>query len=307
MFLMATCCVAQIYRLSIWNGRASPGSELMNLRYRNERAMSHSMASTSSSAAASHQGGGRTGIEGPGLTTAQRVLFGMGDVLVPYSWAKLNRRASQQEWLDRSDDMHGVAAWRVIRWLESVYKVGVLANLWVFLYEGKYRSLLERILGARLVYKQANMSRLVSFEYMNRQLVWQELSEFLLFLLPLINVARLKQFIMGVFPKLPIISGTSTTGELLEGWTVAKDNSGKTGHASSPTDADLQAAGPCPICGIQEILVPFVALPCRHVFCYYCLRGHTEADREYKCPIDGLKVTAMRRYAVHMAADLSDD
>lgn len=101
MFLMATCCVAQIYRLSIWNGRASPGSELMNLRYRNERAMSHSMASTSSSAAASHQGGGRTGIEGPGLTTAQRVLFGMGDVLVPYSWAKLNRRASQQEWLDR--------------------------------------------------------------------------------------------------------------------------------------------------------------------------------------------------------------
>lgn len=34
------------------------------------------------------------------------------------------------------------------------------------------------------------MSRLVSFEYLNRQLVWQELSEFMLFLLPLINVAK---------------------------------------------------------------------------------------------------------------------
>lgn len=34
------------------------------------------------------------------------------------------------------------------------------------------------------------MSRLVSFEYLNRQLVWQELSEFMLFLLPLINVTK---------------------------------------------------------------------------------------------------------------------
>jgi peroxin-2 len=36
------------------------------------------------------------------------------------------------------------------------------------------------------------MSRLVSFEYLNRQLVWQELSEFLLFLLPLVNVTKVR-------------------------------------------------------------------------------------------------------------------
>jgi len=52
------------------------------------------------------------------------------------------------------------------------------------------RTLVERVIGARLVYRQPNMSRLISFEYLNRQLVWQELSEFLLFLLPLINVAK---------------------------------------------------------------------------------------------------------------------
>jgi peroxin-2 len=52
------------------------------------------------------------------------------------------------------------------------------------------RSLLERLAGARLVYAQPVMSRLVSFEYLNRQLVWQELSELLLFLLPLLDLVR---------------------------------------------------------------------------------------------------------------------
>lgn len=49
-------------------------------------------------------------------------------------------------------------------------------NLMLFLRKGRYRNLLERLLGARLVYKEPNMSRVISFEYLNRQLVWQELS-----------------------------------------------------------------------------------------------------------------------------------
>jgi peroxin-2 len=56
----------------------------------------------------------------------------------------------------------------------------------------------ERLIGARLVYRQPSMSRLVSFEYLNRQLVWQELSEFMLFLLPLINVSKVS-LLLGVW------------------------------------------------------------------------------------------------------------
>ena len=57
---------------------------------------------------------------------------------------------------------------------------------------------MERLIGARLVYRQPSMSRLVSFEYLNRQLVWQELSEFMLFLLPLINVSKVS-LLLGVW------------------------------------------------------------------------------------------------------------
>ena len=65
-----------------------------------------------------------------------------------------------------------------------------------------HRSLLERVLGARLVYAKGSMARALSFEYLNRQLVWHELSELLLFLLPLLNVARLKSMVLSYLPHI---------------------------------------------------------------------------------------------------------
>ena len=69
-----------------------------------------------------------------------------------------------------------IAARRLISFTENVYSASSLVNLMMFLRFGQYRSLPERLLGARLVYTEPNMSRIVSFEYLNRQLVWQELS-----------------------------------------------------------------------------------------------------------------------------------
>lgn len=56
--------------------------------------------------------------------------------------------------------------------------------------------------------------------------------------------------------------------------------------------AELRPAGF--ISGVQEILNPFAALPCGHIFCYYCLRSRTEADRRFCCPQCGTRVEAVR-------------
>jgi peroxin-2 len=195
------------------------------------------------------------------------------------------------------------------------------------------------------------MSRLISFEYLNRQLVWQELSEFLLFLLPLINVAKVKRFILKLLPRVPLVAAGGSAGDSgssSSGFggsagrypTAAKDWSSSGGwqqqdnlqeqqlgqqdaeqqgpgskqqqkqqneaHLSSSSSSRQKSAdvlrpiGPCPICGSQEVLVPFVAYPCRHLFCYYCLRSHTEADQGFCCPVDGQRIDAMQRYAVHV-------
>ena len=62
------------------------------------------------------------------------------------------------------------------------------------------RSIIERVLSMRLVYQRANQARALSFEYLNRQLVWHELSELVLFLLPLINVEKIKRTVKQLLP-----------------------------------------------------------------------------------------------------------
>lgn len=42
----------------------------------------------------------------------------------------------------------------------------------------RYVSVLHRILGLRLIYRTTNMQRQLSFEFMNRQLVWHEFTVF---------------------------------------------------------------------------------------------------------------------------------
>eukprot|EP00879_Flechtneria_rotunda_P028166 GHRR01030248.1.p1 GENE.GHRR01030248.1~~GHRR01030248.1.p1 ORF type:complete len:225 (+),score=101.01 GHRR01030248.1:775-1449(+) len=169
-----------VYSLSIWRGQATPGSDLMNLRYRNDRAMNkaaavaaaqaqtvsaaaqQTAAASTAAVAAAGQGvssgqdqpaagtaveqvhppwlhGGRTGIEGPGLSQQQKLGYALGFVLMPYLWIRINRHAVHANWGQQLDDRLGSTLWRLLRGADAAHKLGMLLNLWVFLYEGKYR------------------------------------------------------------------------------------------------------------------------------------------------------------------------
>jgi peroxin-2 len=139
--------------------------DLMNLRYRDERR-----------AKILGRGGFKTGMEGPNLSVTQRLLYGVIFVGGRYAWSKFTRRANTSQWADEDEHTWRHRAWRSIGFAENAHSAASLMNLTLFLRHGRYRSLLERLLRARLVYKEPNMSRVISFEYLNRQLVWQELS-----------------------------------------------------------------------------------------------------------------------------------
>lgn len=58
--------------------------------------------------------------------------------------------------------------------MPGVLRNSMLSGAW-FILPNCRRSLLERLLRARLVYQQPSAARAISFEYLNRQLVWSEL------------------------------------------------------------------------------------------------------------------------------------
>ncbi|KAL2462663.1 Peroxisome biogenesis protein 2 [Forsythia ovata] len=239
-----------VWRFSIWVDKPTPGNALMNLRYRDERAVEVT-------------GKVRTGLEGPGLTIAQKIWYCAATVGGQYIWARLQSFSAFRRWGDTEQRSLARRAWFLIQRIEGFYKAASFGNLLVFLLTGRYRSLIERALQARLVYGSPNMNRAVSFEYMNRQLVWNEFSEMLLLLLPLLNSSSVKNFLRP----------------------FSKDKS-----SNSAGDEAL-----CPICQATPT-TPFLALPCQHRYCYYCLRTRCSGSLSFRCSRCNEPVVAMQRH-----------
>ncbi|KAK9804556.1 hypothetical protein WJX73_009687 [Symbiochloris irregularis] len=266
-----------IFRYSVWAGKPTPGTALMNLRYRNEASLqggkSAALADPTSAHAPMQQAGGRTGVEGPGLGRTQTLLYGMGMVLVRYIWTRADLLASKYQWGEQVDGPAWAAVlWKGMRWTETAFKLGSLLNFFVFLQQGRYRSLLERVLSIRLVYTRASMARALSFEYLNRQLVWHELSELLLFALPLLNIQAIKRLVSQCLPPRTLSRRPATV--------AASDAPGAGVESERSASAQgLQAASvqPCSFCNTAEVALPYSALPCQHRYCYFCLRSQTSA------------------------------
>ena len=138
----------------------------------------------------------------------------------------------------------------------------------------------------------------------------QELSELLLFVLPLIDVPKVRAIVAGMMPRLPSPASLLSTAVHAASRGIGdivgpsdheanispreSEESGLDGARDrSEDDADV---GPCPVCACAEILLPFQALPCSHVFCYYCIRANCEMDRAFACPKDGKRVQSIRRH-----------
>lgn len=245
-----------IFRLSIWSGGPLPGMNLMNLRFRDENNTIN-----------------KASCEGPALFRHQRVMYGLGAVALRYAWQRAGHALAASQLDSESESSWNRQLWKVYRAAESVHRITALANFIVFLRHGKYRSVLERLIGARLVYAQPSAPRILSFEYLNRQLVWHEISELLLFTLPLVNVSTVKRALKQYLPRLPMLSLDT----------------------NMHSQYQQRNANSCGVCGTTEILTPYLAQPCGHTFCYYCLRGHLQADSEYTCPHCLVPIESMKR------------
>ena len=173
---------ALVFYFTVWSHRPTPGMELMNLRYRDERPSSSSSSSSSSS-----KSKGRTGMEGAKLSVSQRLLYGTAFVGGRFAWSKLRRAMGAGRWADEPEGSWRRAASNAVNALEATYSTLALLNLFAFLNRGRYRTLTERALRTRLVYDEPHARRMVSYEYLNRQLVWREVSELALFVLPMVS------------------------------------------------------------------------------------------------------------------------
>lgn len=194
---------------------------------------------------------------------------------------------SEESWCEYPVNSWRYVMWRVCNMLEGIVSMIRVINFVLFLVDGKYKSVGDRIMRARLVYVDANATRNMSVEYLNRQLVWEGFAEFMMFFTPVLNADWATRW----------ISNTRLGRRLLmrsEG-----DDGGGRGVRKNGGGGGRVVKGRgrvCQICRVEPPVMPHYSLPCRHLFCYVCLATAVEDDPYMKCPQCGTPVHEMERY-----------
>ncbi|KAF1916653.1 Pex12 amino terminal region-domain-containing protein, partial [Ampelomyces quisqualis] len=259
-----------LFKLSIWDQNASYGAHLQGLRYTDARA---------------------TAPNRPPPKPWQKAAYGLVTIGGRYAWAKWEEYLlSSQDDYTRPESPQLRLLSALTERLTAFHDIASLASFLVFLVSGRYRTITDRLLRLRLTPTSHSTSRQVSFEYLNRQLVWHAFTEFLLFLLPLVGISRWRRILARTWRKLGVsflsLLGRSTpssedtdtdakSGELsfLPERTCAicyRDQ-----NPSSASEADLLAssAGGGGVVGsaATDITNPYQATPCACIYCFACL------------------------------------
>lgn len=187
----------------------------------------------------------------------------------------------------------------------DLFKILNLINFLLFLVNGRYPTIVHRLLKICLTPISGDLLRFngdsVNYEFQNRQLVWNVMTEFLVFILPLLQLSKLKRMASRLI-KLNSLKSSSINQE------QSKPTS--TAYTQLPLSQ-------CAICHEQEdyltrmsgsktkaptynITNPYIT-NCNHIYCYVCLAGRFNAiengneDAE-SCPRCRLKLQWFKEY-----------
>lgn len=260
-----------LFKLSIWDQNASYGAHLQGLRYTDARSNAPNR---------------------PPPKPWQKAAYGLITIGGRYAWTKWEEYLlSAQEDYTRPESPQLKLFSALTERLNSAHDFASLASFLVFLVNGRYRTITDRLLRLRLTPSSHSTSREVSFEYLNRQLVWHAFTEFLLFLLPLVGISRWRRILGRTWRKLRTaflnLLGRSPKG--VDGDDEEASTGGELGflpertcaicyrdqNPTTQSEADIMAssAGGGGVVGsaATDITNPYEAMPCGCIYCFACL------------------------------------
>ena len=265
---------AILFKLSIWDNDASYGAALQGLRYTDARAAIVS-----------------GGLAKP--TRTQKGLYGLITVLGRYAWDKYEDYLldAESSYTGPGDLLRKLST--ITSRLSTVHSIAAFTSFLIFLVNGRYRTLTDRLLRLRLISPNAQTHREVSFEYLNRQLVWHAFTEFLLFLLPLVGISRWRRWLARVWKnaKRALTSDPTShaTEEIEKKGPLAflpertcaicyqDQNPGSTSEAEV-LGANTSAGGGIVGSVQTDVVNPYETIPCQCIYCFMCIASKIEGE-----------------------------
>lgn len=259
---------AALFKLSVWDRDATYGASLQNLRYTDAR----------------HEGP----VPQP-PSRWQKTAFGLVTVGGKYIWTKWeNWLLDNETALDDDQRPYLRKLANLTDKLTSIHAAAALVSFLVFLRHGRYRTILDRLLRMRLAPATDQVNRIVSLEYLNRQLVWHAFTEFLLFLLPLVGINRWRRWLSRTWRKtkdLVSTSGTEDDGEKKGEYAFLPERTCAICYqdqnaATTENEVMAAAASSSGVVGsaATDITNPYETVPCGCIYCYVCLAKRIEQE-----------------------------
>ena len=124
-----------------------------------------------------------------------------------------------------------------------------MLNLYVFIYNGKYRTIHERLFGIRIVsQRQQSSDSIFNHSFLNRELMWNAMIEVLTTLIPFITTTSLyRSIIKRIYYPIRL-----------------------TGQQQNLQEKVQTKSNRCQICDLPAVNAQ--AIPnCRHIYCYFCI------------------------------------
>ena len=197
-------------------------------------------------------------------TKAQMLALFLLQVLVPYLVSKAQDFLARANWGNAENMRRGTSVMRKIKYIiAKLFQISIqaarfaeLINFLGFMSQSEDNSVYRRNISETFL--QVNLARndpqqtqrSLSFEYVNIRVVWTAVGRSLAYLLPFLDFSKVKQMLLG---------GSATLTQTIS--------------FSSPGDDAAAQGSLCAICGTTNICMPYQALPCKCVFCYYCLQS----------------------------------
>ncbi|KAI9797321.1 MAG: hypothetical protein M1825_006019 [Sarcosagium campestre] len=268
---------AILFKLTFWDHDTTYGAALQNLRFTDSR---------------------NTGPVHVSPSRWQKGAYGLLTVGGNYAWGKWEQWLLEQDQGPNENPTFSQARLRrATSFLGTTHSAATLLTFLLFLLNGQHHSVLGHILKIRLVPRTSQITREVSFEYLNRQLVWHAFTEFLLFILPLVGISRWRRLISRAWRKFKALSTSRSSqggktesqepeikqGELafLPERTCAicyADQSAPIMPGSVSNVTNPSGGGGIVGSSATDITNPYASLPCRCVYCFVCIVTRLEAE-----------------------------
>lgn len=148
----------------------------------------------------------------------------------------------------------------VLEYITAAVNTLSLLNFTAFLLQGKYPTLHDRLASVCLTPSSPQTLRSMTFDLMNREILWHGFTEFLFFILPHLNMFAVRNWLqrLSLYP------------------------------SSRPSDPSL-----CAFCEKPPTMM--TVSNCGHLYCYYCLHANCIADKHFACCLCGKLVSPQHR------------